>query len=340
RMPELKLEKPNGLSYQLVSKLLTELKDLAKSLIGEVMILELCQHIQSFLHTHNCPPPTSFHEQMLRNQRRQDEENKRKRDRQQEILRQREEKQGEEIEAEILKLQEAKKEQTRRKREIAKQRFRTRSSMSPDARQATNNGSFIHPERRRSVSLVEGDGGCDYHKGTSTLAFDSKKERTVYRGACLGHSARGSTVYSGMDTQTGELVAIVEWNIKWRSFKRKLNLQEKEEDQKEGSKYLKQLTSIEQELLSFSRLHHPNLVHYQAVKYEQENGMITLYILMDFASGGNLNYSLLKAEPLPMERITVYCCQLLEALGYLHNKAVVHKDLRVLVILAFLRSII
>jgi hypothetical protein len=47
-------------------------------------------------------------------------------------------------------------------------------------------------------------------------------------------------VFSGMDIQTGELVAIAEWTIKWHSFKRKLNMHDEEEN-KESAKYLKQV---------------------------------------------------------------------------------------------------
>ena len=63
------------------------------SSVCQVMILELCQHVQGFLHAHNVPPPSSFYEQMLLNQLRQSEEVQRQQVRQQEILRKREQKQ-------------------------------------------------------------------------------------------------------------------------------------------------------------------------------------------------------------------------------------------------------
>lgn len=51
-------------------------------------------------------------------------------------------------------------------------------------------------------------------------------------------------------------------------------------------------------------------------------------MMMDYVGGSNLNQPLLKEEAVPIDQITHYCHQLLEGLGYLHNKAVVHKDLR------------
>ena len=59
-----------------------------------------------------------------------------------------------------------------------------------------------------------------------------------------GHSPRGSTVYVGMDTQTGELVTVSEWVLKWRHPNRKLDVEEKKQDEQEAAKYLKQVRAI------------------------------------------------------------------------------------------------
>lgn len=116
RIPDIRLENAVGLPKQLMLVLLGEVKELAKSLKGEVgcqsfyclvsidwfmlwiaafqvMILDLCQHIQGFLHTHNRPPPSSFYEQMLQNKQRQDEVVQQEIDKHQEMLRQKEERQ-------------------------------------------------------------------------------------------------------------------------------------------------------------------------------------------------------------------------------------------------------
>ena len=50
---------------------------------------------------------------------------------------------------------------------------------------------------------------------------------------------------------------------------------------------------------------------------------------MDYVGGGSLSRCLVQAEPVPMPVLRHYTCQLLDALSYLHDKAVVHKDLRV-----------
>ena len=58
----------------------------------------------------------------------------------------------------------------------------------------------------------------------------------------IGHSPRGSTVYAGMDISTGDLVAISEWVLKWRHINRRLNMDEREIDEKEANKYMKQVS--------------------------------------------------------------------------------------------------
>ena len=81
-----------------------------------------------------------------------------------------------------------------------------------------------------------------------------------------------------MDTASGELVAISEWVLKWRHANRKLKLEQKWQDDQEAVKHMKQVASIEQELLSLIRLRHRNLVHYHAIKYQRNSGKITVYV--------------------------------------------------------------
>ena len=59
-----------------------------------------------------------------------------------------------------------------------------------------------------------------------------------------GHSTRRSgrsTVYTGMDTETGELVAVAEWIVQWRQVARKLNTELKRENEKQAATYMKQV---------------------------------------------------------------------------------------------------
>lgn len=53
-----------------------------------------------------------------------------------------------------------------------------------------------------------------------------------------------------------------------------------------------------------------------------------LQVLVEYVGGGDLSLRL-RSGGLPLEQLREYTQQLVEALAYLHGKAVVHKDLRV-----------
>ena len=50
---------------------------------------------------------------------------------------------------------------------------------------------------------------------------------------------------------------------------------------------------------------------------------------MEFCGGGSLDTYLKNKTPVPLERLRQHIIEILEGLAYLHNKAVVHKDIRV-----------
>lgn len=133
--------------------------------------------------------------------------------------------------------------------------------------------------RRRCISTSESSEGslCE-HRGTKLLHFDnSRGERQVHRGKCLGHSGKGSIVYAGVDMTTGELLAVTEWSLKCGTTGDSL-----EGDTTDLQHAMKQIGSIEQELNHLHKLHHPNMVHYLNMKYMQSKDNIVIYILQEF----------------------------------------------------------
>lgn len=64
-MPSFQLNNSRGLSDKQVAVLSSELENLAQELKGEVMILEVTQHVQKFLHENNKPGYSSFYEEMI-----------------------------------------------------------------------------------------------------------------------------------------------------------------------------------------------------------------------------------------------------------------------------------
>nr|KAG5714446.1 hypothetical protein BaRGS_006892 [Batillaria attramentaria] len=363
RVPSIILENPRGLSNFELSELKAELDQLAQQKVGEVMVLDLVQLAQQYLHSHNRPPSKSFYDEMMSNKRKQQEEQAQQKQKQLELIRRREQKERQLLEDEIQKRQEALRNESRRKREEAKQIDETESvygsprltpppmnaPISPITGAATHTFAVPTPtvtptttitsnrrQRRTSTprreSESEGDEGkCREHAGpaVSKLVFNTKGERAVHRGRCLGHSSSGSTVYAGMDSSTGELVVITEWVLKWRHMGKKAHVKVADLDEdKEGNNYLKQVQSIEQELSSLVRLQHPNILQYLAIKHQRDPGKITIHVLTEHCGGNSLAVHVRRRQGVPLEMLRLYTEGMLIGLQYLHSKSVVHKHFR------------
>ncbi|XP_022239338.1 eIF-2-alpha kinase GCN2-like [Limulus polyphemus] len=341
--PHFSLKNPVGLSNHAVEELREQLVEISEKLKGEVMILELAQHVQKYLHLHNTPRYQSFYDEMLSNKKHLEEKQAEALERQKERQKLLEEKQRQAIQEEIQRKKEALKEEARKRREQIHQASpsRTRNEhedkeivekykkeRSPSINRSKSNSptpKLPTSSRRKSTSRCEED--CDHGK-ISVLTFNNKDKRTVQRGHCLGHSPRGCVVFVGMDTNTGELLTITEWVIKWRHLGRKPTSVEMEVFHKEASAYLKQISSIEQEFGSLIRLCHRNLVHYLGLKYVLEKDKIVIHVLQQHVSGSTLSLYLYENIPLESSMLRHYACGILEALNYLHNNSVVHKNLR------------
>eukprot|EP00759_Apiculatamorpha_spiralis_P030755 PhF_6_TR32367/c0_g1_i1/m.48002/K08857/NEK1_4_5; NIMA (never in mitosis gene a)-related kinase 1/4/5 len=81
-----------------------------------------------------------------------------------------------------------------------------------------------------------------------------------------------------------------------------------------------------QEVKILSKLHHPNVVKY----VESVEDAHYLYIITEYASGGDLRKLIREAEgvPFPEERIMTWFSQMLLALQHLHQCKLLHRDLK------------
>ncbi|XP_041355156.1 eIF-2-alpha kinase GCN2-like [Gigantopelta aegis] len=350
--PVIALINPQGFPSQMVDTLKQELDELAKTLVGEVMIHNLADHVQRFLHANNKPPPISFYDEMLLNMRQREELTAKEQQRIMDLQKKKEERERLIIENEIMKKREALRVETKKKHEENIQVCEAVmtptngdilssfpiSSVTPNisilsesplsSRKFLGGNTFSRKQRQTSTPKP----GCEeidcrsYHGGISVLAFNTKGERTVTRGMCLGHSPTGSTLYAGMDTETGTMVTITEWVLKWRHYGGRKNTDT--EKDKESIEYMKQIRSIEQEIMSLIHLHHSNLILYLAMRYHEEPDRITVHILMEHCGGYSLENYIKHKLPISHDLLRYYTDGLLEALDYLHKKAVVHKYLR------------
>ncbi|XP_062826109.1 serine/threonine-protein kinase Nek4 isoform X2 [Anolis carolinensis] len=85
--------------------------------------------------------------------------------------------------------------------------------------------------------------------------------------------------------------------------------------------------AAEQEAQLLSQLKHPNIVTYRE-SWEGEDGF--LYIVMGFCEGGDLYHKLKeqKGQLLPESQVVEWFVQIAMALQYLHEKHILHRDLK------------
>ncbi|KFB49982.1 eukaryotic translation initiation factor 2-alpha kinase [Anopheles sinensis] len=290
--PKVELKNAVGLSDSLVRELADQLQRQADELKGEVMIYELANTVQTFLHQHNVPPKGSFYDEMLANQQKQ-------------ALARQNTLQAEEN----LKRQAIQDELQRRKKELA----RTRR----ESRQSLNDSSPLH--RLHSSSSTENSDGvyCLEHRRSELLYF--RDGRKVLRGACLGHSQRGCITYSGIDQQSGELIYLTEWTLHYdgESLESKL-IRARPVDTV--------VTDIERLVESLTPLRHKHLIAYEGVLCRIGKEALTVFVAQEFILGTSL-FSISGSLGWSVEGASMVAKGALEALIYLHNNGVSHDNL-------------
>ncbi|XP_077990931.1 eIF-2-alpha kinase GCN2-like [Glandiceps talaboti] len=365
-VPEVTFENAKGLSNEQVKGLKKRVDQEAKKLIGEVMVLDLAQIVQQFLHDHNKPQMKSFYHEMLSNKKRKEEKAAKEEQKKLDFIKKKQEIQRKQIEEEIQRRQEDLKEENRRRRELMNQeedKSATKESQSldqsedvttqheqtsgPKTQSPTLSQHFSPTRRKRQPDPVDTDDR--YRARQSSLSrtrhdsdaarrdisssglmkttFYTKGERDVTRGNCVGMSGSGGRMYVALDCSTGELVAICEWVLKWRHSRKSLSLVE-DSDREKVAQYMKQVISIEQELHSLLRLEHEGLLHYLAIKYADMHDSIKIEVLQEYDGGCSLVPFIENGIVIPPETLRHYSIDILEALQYLHSKGVVHKDLK------------
>ncbi|XP_015911733.2 eIF-2-alpha kinase GCN2 [Parasteatoda tepidariorum] len=158
----------------------------------------------------------------------------------------------------------------------------------------------------------------------SKLKFFGKEEHNIVIGKCFRHGQRGCIVYKGLDTNSGNLVAVVKWVFPLCSS----NLTDKRENLKMyKANYLRQITAIEQESKNLRLMKFNNLVHYLGMQHTLKKDKIIVYVLQELVCGINLQ-QILQNIPVTISCLQLYARKILEALQCLHKNGIVHQNLR------------
>ncbi|EMP26779.1 Eukaryotic translation initiation factor 2-alpha kinase 4 [Chelonia mydas] len=320
-VPEIQLKNAKGLSNENINLLKSRLEELAKQRCGEVMIFELADHIQSFLSEYNKPPSKSFHEEMLKNQQKEQERLAQEEQRRMQEAKRREE-QEERLEIATFTSQE-----NSFKRDTVG--HKSASGLNGGAlehggnnKHRTNSTGRSKRERQHSVCSSEDSPGNYEILNFST---GGAGQLTVHKGKCIDKDEElGKSVYNALEIYTGNFVLVYEWVLQWqKKMGRFLTTQEKEK----VDKCKKQIQGAETEFSSLMKLNHPNIVRYMSMILKEQDDSIVVDILVEHINGSNLSTYLSKEVPIPIDQLRHYATQLLSALDYLHSNSVVHKVL-------------
>ncbi|KAF0915383.1 hypothetical protein E2562_035942 [Oryza meyeriana var. granulata] len=129
------------------------------------------------------------------------------------------------------------------------------------------------------------------------------------KGELIGSGAFGQ-VYLGMNLDTGELLAVKQVLIGSNNATRE--------------KAQAHIRELEEEVKLLKNLSHPNIVRYLGTVREED----TLNILLEFVPGGSIQSLLGKLGSFPEAVIRKYTKQILQGLEYLHNNAIIHRDIK------------
>lgn len=136
-----------------------------------------------------------------------------------------------------------------------------------------------------------------------TQAHSDQSDIRWRKGDVIGHGSFG-TVYTGLDLDTGVLMAVKEIRFDKSS--------------------IKEIKSIRDEIEIMKKLDHPNITQYLGTS-QQDN---FLYILTEWIPGGSIKQLISKFGKLTEEIIHSYTLQILNGLIYLHSHNVLHRDIK------------
>lgn len=259
-VPKLQLEDNKGLSDALLEQLLELLTKQAKELEGEVMIYELTQTVQEFLHKHNHKPRGSFYDEMqkqnedLMKLKETEEEEKKK-----------------QLRDELLRRKEELKHEMRIRRDTMK---RSMSESSPTHRTYSSSENSEHSPLYKISNLSISE--CGEHKKSETIYF-TNVGRKIQTGTCIAHSDKGCVSYSGIDLESGQLFYITEWFLKYSAIEAR------------GKVVTDLVTDLESEVKSLSEMHHKNLISYHFIQVQHKKEGLLVYLAQDFVCGSSVS---------------------------------------------------
>jgi mitogen-activated protein kinase kinase kinase len=151
------------------------------------------------------------------------------------------------------------------------------------------------------------------HQVTSNAGPVPQRQPTfrIIRGQLIGKGTYGR-VYLGMNADNGEVLAVklVEINPRIAGA--------------DKDKVKEMVAALDQEIDTMQHLEHPNIVQYLGC----ERGEFSISIYLEYISGGSIGSCLRKHGKFEESVVKSLTQQTLSGLAYLHDKGILHRDLK------------
>lgn len=182
--------------------------------------------------------------------------------------------------------------------------------------------------KARSLSECSSESGS----GDQVIHFHvtGKQERVVILMGCMGtRMTQGCCILEAQEKASLEKCVMYEWTIKQKRSGRK-GSRVKFGQENQFEELLAKFSCLEKEMTSLLRLSHEHLIHFLGIKVNnRHNEGIQVCLLQEYVQGLPVKYYLDCKIPLNHTPVIRHITEgTLQALNYMHQNNVVHRDLR------------
>ncbi|CAH0022969.1 unnamed protein product [Clonostachys rhizophaga] len=172
---------------------------------------------------------------------------------------------------------------------------------------STNSGSF-----QELKQVLTGDGEDVDEELQSFLSGESWDDNKWMKGALIGQGSFGS-VYLALHAVTGELLAVKQVEAPAPGANSQSDARKKS-----------MIEALKREISLLRDLRHPNIVQYLGCSSSSEH----LNIFLEYVPGGSVQTMLNSYGALPEPLVRSFVRQILTGLSYLHNRDIIHRDIK------------
>lgn len=176
-----------------------------------------------------------------------------------------------------------------------------------DGDNSTGSGSFQELQQR-----LTDDGDDVDEELQSFLAGESWDDNKWMKGALIGQGSFGC-VYLALHAVTGELLAV-----------KQVEAPAPGANSQSDSRKKSMIEALKREISLLRDLRHPNIVQYLGCSSSAEY----LNIFLEYVPGGSVQTMLNSYGALPEPLVRSFVRQILTGLSYLHNRDIIHRDIK------------